>query len=112
MQKKDGSNDKDLRVDRFEPGADLGPIEDRQEYENRVNALPDNERQLAQELSRFADLCQYFEREKVDVPAEIIEELGRTARLPIARRLEAMKKLNQRLMECLPDVGDDSRIRQ
>lgn len=112
MQKKDGANDKDSGSGRFEPGTDLGPIEDRQEYENRVNALPDNERQLAQELSHFADLCQYFEREKVDVPAEIIEELGRASRLPIPRRLEAMKKLNQRLMEFLPDVGGASQIRQ
>lgn len=112
MQKKDGSNDRDLGVGRFEPGADLGPIEDRHEYENRLSALPDEERQLAQELSRFADLCQYFEREKVDVPAEIIEELGRASQLPMPRRLEAIKKLNRRLLECLPDVGDASQIRQ
>ena len=112
MQKKHGSNDKDLGLGRFESGADSEPIKDRPEYENRVNALPDNERQLSQELSRFADLCQYFEREKVDVPAEIIEELSRASQLPIPRRLEAMKKLNRRLMECLPDVGDASQIRQ
>ena len=112
MQKKDEANDEDLDPSRFEPGADLRPIEDRHEYENRIDALPDDERQLAQELSRFADLCQYFEREKVDVPAAIIEELGRASQLPIQRRLEAIKKLNQRLMECLPDVGDGSRIRQ
>src|SRR6185437_3443715 len=110
MQKKDGSNDKNLGLGRFEPGAELGPIEDRQEYENRVNALPDNERQLAQELSRFADLCQYFEREKVDVPAAIIDELGRASRLTVPKRIEAMKKLNQRLMESLPNVGDSGRI--
>lgn len=112
MQKKDGANNKDHGLGRFESGAALGPIEARQEYENRVNALPDDERQLAQELSRFADLCQYFERGKMDVPAEIIEELGRASRLPIPRRLEAMEKLNRRLMECLPDVGDASQIRQ
>ena len=104
--------DKDQGLGRFEPGGELGSSWDRREHENRINALPDKERQLAQELSRFADLCQYFERERMDVPAEIVDELSRTSRLPIPQRLEAMRKLNQRLMESLPNVGDGPRIRQ
>jgi len=112
MQKKDGTTDKNQGPGRCEPGGDLGPITDRRDYENHINALPDDQRQLAQELSRFADLCQFFEHENVDVPAEIVDELGRASRIPVPERLEAMKKLNQRLMESLPNVGDGNRIRQ
>lgn len=112
MPKKDGSTDKNQGLGRFEPGGDLGPSGDRRDYENRVNALPDTERQLAQELSRFADLCQYFERERMDVPADIVDELSRASRLPIPQRLEAIRKLNRRLMESLPNVGDGPRVRQ
>ena len=112
MPKKDGSMDKSQGLGQFEPAGDLGPVEDRREYENRINALPGDERQLAQELSRCADLCQYFEREKTDVPAEIVDELGRAARLSIPQRLEVIKNLNQRLMESLPNAGDGDRVRQ
>jgi predicted RNase H-like nuclease (RuvC/YqgF family) len=112
MPKKDGSMDKKQGLGRFERGGDLGRSEDRLEYENRVNRLPNHDRQLAQELSRFADLCQYFERERMDVPAEIVDELNRASRLPIPQRLETIKKLNQKLMESLPNAGDGDRIRQ
>jgi hypothetical protein len=112
MEKKDGRNDKNQGLGRFEPGGDLEPIEDRREYENRLNALPTDQQELAHELSRFADLCQYFEREKMDVPAEIVEGLGRASRLPLPERLEKIKKLNQRLMESLPNACDGARIRQ
>lgn len=112
MQEKDGKTHKSQGLGRCEPGGDLGPITDRREYDDRVNALPDDQRQLARELSRFADLCQFFEREKVDVPVEIIDELKGASRLPVPKRLEAIKNLNKRLMECLPNVGDGHRIRQ
>jgi hypothetical protein len=99
-------------LDRFESGADLGPIEDRNEYDKRLNSLPPGEKELAQESARFADLCQYFERQRMDVPVEIIDQLGRASTLAIPGRVEAMKKLNQKLMEYLDNVGQDPGIRQ
>lgn len=36
-------------LNKFEPGGALGPIEDRNEYEQRLNALPPDQNQLAQE---------------------------------------------------------------
>ena len=71
------------------------------------NRLPAGEKELAQESARFADLCQYFERQRMDVPVEILDQLGRASRLAIPERIEAMKKLNQRLMEYLNDAGQD-----
>ena len=70
------------------------------------------EKELAQESARFADLCQYFERQRMDVPVEILDQLGRASRLAIPERIEAMKKLNQRLMEYLNDADNGHFIRQ
>ncbi len=69
-------------------------------------------RNWQQESARFADLCQYFERQRMDVPVEILDQLGRASRLAIPERIEAMKKLNQRLMEYLNDAGNGHFIRQ
>jgi hypothetical protein len=99
-------------LDRSESGADLGPTEDRNEYDKRLDSLPPGEKELAHESARFADLCQYFERQRMDVPVEILDQLGRASRLAIPERIEAMKKLNQRLMEYLDNVGQDPGIRQ
>lgn len=99
-------------LDRFEPGGDLGPVEDGNEYSKRLNSLSPGEKELAQESARFADLCQYFERQRMDVPVEILDQLGRASRLAIPERIEAMQKLNQRLMEYLNDTGNGHFIRQ
>jgi hypothetical protein len=97
---------------RFEPGGELGAVEDLREREQRLNSLSGEERQLAEESARCADLCQYFSRKKMDVPTHIADELGRISRLPIAERITRMKALNQTLMEYLNDAGQDTGIRQ
>src|SRR6185437_2244300 len=84
-------------LDRFEPSGDLGPVQDRNQRDERLNSLAVGEKELAQESARFADLCQHFERKRMDVPVEILDQLGRASRLAIPERIEAMKKLNQRL---------------
>ena len=97
---------------RFEPGGDLGPVEDRNGFVQRLKTLPAGKKELAEESARFADLCQYFERQRMDVSVEIHAELGRASRLAIPERIEAMKKLNQRLMEYLNDAGEGHFVRQ
>jgi hypothetical protein len=99
-------------LDRFESGGDLGPVEDRNQYDERLDSLPPEEKELAKESARFADLCQYFERQRMDVPVEILDQLRRASRLAIPERVEAMKNLNQKIMEYLDNVGQDPGIRQ
>src|SRR5579864_1243884 len=99
-------------LDRFEPSAELGPVENRKEYELQVNALPPEQQQLAEESTRFADLCQYFSQQRVGLPEEIVEQVGRLAKLAVPQRIRAMKNINQALMEHLHDIGQDSGIRQ
>ena len=97
---------------RVESGGDLGPVEDRNEYDQRLKSLPAGKKELAEESARFADLCQYFEHQRMDVPVEILDQLGRASTLAIPERIEALKKLNQRLMEYLNDAGNGQFIRQ
>jgi hypothetical protein len=99
-------------LNKFEPGSALGPIEDRNEYEQRLNALPPDRNQLAQESTRLADLCQYFSLQKIDIPPEIVEQVAGLSRLATAERIRALIDVNGALMEYLNDVGQDPRIRQ
>jgi hypothetical protein len=97
---------------RFEAGGELGAVEDLSEREQRLNSLSGEERQLAEESARCADLCHYFSRKNMDVPGHVADELGRISRLSIAERITRMKALNQALMEYLNDAGHDTGIRQ
>jgi ParB-like chromosome segregation protein Spo0J len=99
-------------LNKFEPGAALGPIEDRNKYEQRTNALPSDQNRLAQESTRLADLCQYFSLQKIDIPPEIVEQVAGLSRLARADRVRALMDVNRALMEYLNDVGRDPGIRQ
>jgi hypothetical protein len=99
-------------LDKFEPGGDLGPIEDRNAYEQRLRSLPPDQRELAQENTRLADLCHCFSVQKMDVPPEVLEQVGRLPKLAISERIRALKNMNRELMEYLNDVGQDPGIRQ
>ena len=111
-EKKKRSSKVGGALDRFEPGGDSGPIEDRNEYEQRLNSLPPEQRELAQENTRFADLCHYFSEQKMDVPPNVLAQVGRLSKLTISERIRALKNINRELMEYLNDVGKDPGIRQ
>ena len=111
-EKKGLSSKAEGPLDTFEPGGESGPIEDRNEYEQRLSALPPNQQELAQESTRFADLCQYFSQQKIDLPPDLLEQVGRLSRLAISERIRAVKNINRELMEYLNDVGQDPGIRQ
>ena len=77
-----------------------------------MHSLPLAQKELAQESSRLADLCQYFSQQKMDIPPSIVERLGNVSKLPVKDRIRAMKDINRELMEYLNDVGQDPGIRQ
>jgi len=110
--KRDQPGNTNGALDKFEPGGALGPIEDRNEYDQRLNALPPDQNRLAQESTRLADLCQYFSLQKIDIPPEIVEEVAGFSRLATAERIRALIDVNRALMEYLNDVGEDPGIRQ
>jgi len=106
------SKQKSGALDKFEPGGELGPLEDRSEYEQRLNSLPAEQKDLAEESSRLADLCQYFSQQRMDIPPSIVERLGNVSKLPVLDWIRAMKDFKRELMEYLNDVGQDTGIRQ
>ena len=110
--KRDQPRNTNGALDKFEPGGALGPIEDRNEYDQRLNALPPGQNRLAQESTRLADLCQYFSLQKIDIPPEIVEQVAGLSRLTTAERIGALIDVNRALMEYLNDVGEDPGIRQ
>jgi len=110
--KRDQPRNTNGALDKFEPGGALGPIEDRNEYDQRLNALPPDQNRLAQESTRLADLCQYFSLQKIDIPPEIVEQVAGLSRLTMAERIGALIDVNRALMEYLNDVGEDPGIRQ
>jgi hypothetical protein len=96
----------------FLPGGELGAIEDPQEYERRMRALPPAQREFAEEGTRFANLWQYFSEHRMQLPRQIVEQVGELPKLPAAEQIATMRRVNQALMEYLNDVGEDSGVRQ
>lgn len=82
-----------------------GPADEIEERRTRIESLPEAERDLARESGRFADLCNYLSQQHVDVPAKILDDLGRVAKLDVPQRTVRMKALNEELMKFISDVG-------
>ena len=99
-------------IDKFEVGGEFGPMDDKNEYEQRLDALPTEEKELARESARLADLCRYFSDKKMDIPPEILDQVGALARRSITDRIRVLKAVNRSLMKYLNDVGEDPQIRQ
>lgn len=92
-------------LDRFEPGGASGPIENRNEYEQRVRELPPDQKLLAEESTRLADLCQYLSRQQIDIPPELLEQVAGLSSLTISERIRALIEINRELMEYLTAAG-------
>lgn len=99
-------------LDNFEPGGASGPIENRNEYEQRLRELPPGQKQLAEESTRLADLCQYFSQHEMDIPPELVERVAELSKLTTSERIQALVDLNRALMEYLNGTGRGPAIRQ
>ena len=99
-------------LDKFEVGGQFGPTDDRSEYERRLNSLPPDEKELAHESTRFADLCRYFSDQKMDIPPQVLDQVGALSKYPIAGRIRVFQAVNKSLMEYLDDAGEDPQVRQ
>lgn len=93
-------------------GGELGPLTDRQAYEQRVNALPPEQREFAEESSRFADIWQYFSERRIQLPRDVVDQVNGLAKLSAAEQIAVMRRVNQALMVYLNDVSEDSGVRQ
>lgn len=81
--------------DKFEPGA-----------------LQTEEKDLAEECVRFADIRHYFSQKNMDLPSQIVAEVRLVSKLPVADRIVRVRRLNQDLMGGLNEAHPDPRFRQ
>jgi hypothetical protein len=70
------------------------------------------EKELAEVCARFADLCQYFSQQSIDVPAHIVDEVRSVSKLAVADRVARMRRLNQELIGYLHGASPGPQIRQ
>jgi hypothetical protein len=98
-------------LQKFQPSGDLDPIEDRDEWEERVRSHAPHDRELLQELTRFADLWRYFQENKDKLGPEVLAALKEVPQLSVPERIEHMREINQKLMERIPDAGEGPKFR-
>lgn len=97
-------------VERLQAG-DLGPIEDREQWDSLIASKHPEERELLQELARFSDLWRYFRERKEKLGPEILGLIKAAAKLPIGERIVQFKEINKKLMERVGDAGQGAQIR-
>jgi hypothetical protein len=79
---------------------------------SKPGGAPNEEKELAEVCARFADLCQYFSQQSMDLPPQIVDEVRLVSKLEVKERIAKMKRLSQDLMEYFNDAGPDSQLRQ
>ncbi len=84
-KKENRSQPRSGALDKFEPDGESGPLDDRNEYEQRLNSFPADQKELAEESTRFADLCQYLSQRR---PVLVPTKDGWTFRRPSSKGLE------------------------
>jgi hypothetical protein len=87
------------------------PVGDRLVYEQQMSALPAGDRELAVEVTRLADLSRYFSEREMQVPPHICREIIDSRKLPVLERAERMRDINDKLMEYLHSVSEDTEFR-
>lgn len=97
---------------KFLPGGECDPMTNRQEYEQRVMALPPEQRVFAEESTRFADIWQYFSEHRMQLPKNVVNQVSGLAQLTTLEQTNVLRSVNRELMEYLNDVGKDSGVRQ
>ena len=70
------------------------------------------EKELAEVCARFADFCQYFSQQNMDMPVRIVDEVRSVSKLAVENRVARMKRLNQELIEYLYGASHGPQIRK
>ena len=108
-----GGQGSDTRsLNRLLPGGECGPVEDRREYEQRVNSLPPEQREFVEESTRFADIWQYFSEHRMQLPKNVVDQVSSLSKLATTQQTVVLRRINHELMEYLNDVGEGSSVRQ
>jgi hypothetical protein len=74
-------------------------------YRACFQGLGPNEQQLAEKTRRLADLCQYFTKHQIDIPADMVERVTTLSKLTVPDRFRTLVAVNHDLMEYLNAVA-------
>jgi hypothetical protein len=96
---------------RFEKSGDMAPVEDREAWDKSMVALPPEERELVEELARFADLWRYFRERNEKLGPEIVNAIRQVHQLAVPERIARLKEINLKLMERTGDAGEGAQFR-
>jgi hypothetical protein len=96
---------------RLQPGGDLAPVKDSEEWDALVASKPPEERDLLQELARFVDLWRYFRERNKPLGMDIVDSIQGLNTLPVPKRIERLKEINLKLMERVGDDGSSAQSR-
>ena len=91
---------------------ELQPVDKRVEDKRASDGLPWDQKELTLESTQFADLCQHFSAQNIDIPPEVLDRLFGLRKLAIPHRIRVLGELNRELMEYLSAVGKGTGIRQ
>src|SRR4029077_17583171 len=108
-KKQNGLSGKHGNGQNQQPGSPLSPIGQGHTRDREPTSLSADQQELADVWVRFADVCDYFSRQNMSLPHNVLDDIVLVLKLSVPDRIAAMKRLNQDLMEYLHDVGQDSR---
>ena len=73
---------------------------------------PTTQKELAEVCARFADVCQHFSEQNMDLPPQIVDEVRLVSKLAVGDQIARVQRLNQELAQYLIDAGPNPKSRQ
>ena len=98
-------------VGKFQPGGDSGPVEGHAEWEKLLASKSPEERELLEQLARFADIWRYFRERKEKLGGEVLNALKQVKTMSVPERIELFREINLKLMDRVGDAGQGARLR-
>jgi len=86
-------------------------IHDRKEWDELVGAQAPERAALLKELTAFSELWEYFNRQELPLPSDIIADLKDIESLPIQERTALFRDINERLLARVPHDSSDNQSR-
>ena len=96
---------------RFQPGGDHGPIEDRNAWDQVVRSRGPEDGELLQELTNFFDLSKFLEGRNQPLGERIVSAIEQVHKLPVPERIARLREINHELMKRVADAGEGPQFR-
>ena len=86
-------------------------IHNRQDWDELVDAQLPERAALLKEMTAFSELWEYFDRQQLPLPSDIIADLKGVESLPIQERTALFHEINERLLARVPHGSSDNQSR-